>query len=66
MPENDPLQFRTLYDSPMIVVRDYVCTHGDHALLPEEESGSNSITLMRHGAFADRWSVLACQHYNTH
>jgi len=52
MPETDPLQFRTLYDSPMIVVRDYVCTHGDHALLPEEESGSNSITLMRHGAFA--------------
>jgi AraC-like DNA-binding protein len=52
MPETDPLQFRTLYDSPMIVVRDYVCVHGDHAQLPEEESISNSITLMRHGAFA--------------
>lgn len=52
MPETEPLQFRTLYDSPMIAVRDYICTHGNHGLLPEEESGSNSIALMRHGAFA--------------
>jgi len=46
------LQFRTLYDSPMIAVRDYICRHDHREASPEEESDSNSITLMRHGAFA--------------
>ena len=52
MPEADLLQFRTVYDSPMIAVRDYICTHDHREASPEEESDSNSITLMRHGAFA--------------
>ena len=52
MPETESLEFRTLYDSPMITVRDYICTHDHREASPEEESESNSITLMRHGAFA--------------
>ncbi len=52
MPETDLLQFRTLYDSPMIAVRDYICHHTGHDHSPEEQSDSNSITLMRHGAFS--------------
>lgn len=52
MAEAELLQFRTLYDSPMIAVRDYVCRHDHRETSPEEESDSNSITLMRHGAFA--------------
>jgi AraC-like DNA-binding protein len=40
-----------LYDSPMIEVRDYICRHTGHDHSPEEQSASNSITLMRHGAF---------------
>lgn len=46
------LEFLTLYDSPMIAVRDYVCRHDHREASAEEESDSNSITLMRHGAFA--------------
>jgi AraC family transcriptional regulator len=52
MAEEELLQFRTLYDSPMIAVRDYICRHDHREASPEEESDSNSITLMRHGAFA--------------
>jgi AraC family transcriptional regulator len=52
MQETELLQFRTLYDSPMIAVRDYICRHDHREASPEEESDSNSITLMRHGAFA--------------
>jgi len=50
--ENDLLTFRTLYDSPMISVRDYVCRIQDHHHSPEEVSDLNSIVLMRHGAFS--------------
>lgn len=52
MSEQELLTFRTLYDSPMITVRDYICLHDHREASPEEESESNSITLMRHGAFA--------------
>ena len=52
MAETELLQFRILYDSPMIAVRDYICRHDHREASPEEESDSNSITLMRHGAFA--------------
>lgn len=52
MSDTELLQFRTLYDSPMIAVRDYICRHDHREASPEEESDSNSITLMRHGAFA--------------
>ncbi|MGQ0540715.1 MAG: helix-turn-helix domain-containing protein [Blastocatellia bacterium] len=52
MPSNELLAFRTLYDSPMIVVRDYICrdTGRDHS--PEEQTDVNGIVLMRHGAFS--------------
>lgn len=52
MPDTELLEFRTLYDSPMIGVRDYFCRHDHREASPEEESESNSITLMRYGAFA--------------
>jgi len=46
------IAFSVLYDSPMISVRDYVCTHAAVEPLPDEQSTTNTITLMRHGAFA--------------
>ena len=52
MSADEILRFRTLYDSPMIYVRDYVCRHDGVEPLPEEQSTTNTITLMRHGAFA--------------
>ena len=47
-----PLTFRTIYDSPMVEVRDYVCLHDAPEKSPEEYSPTNSIVLMRHGAFS--------------
>src|SRR6266545_5458501 len=43
---------RTLYDSPMIEVRDYVCRHTACGQSAEEESDDNAIVLMRYGAFS--------------
>lgn len=60
--ENDLITFRTLYDSPMISVRDYICRDTGHHHSPEEISETNSIVLMRHGAFSkhfDKRSVTA-------
>lgn len=51
MPEHELLKFRTLYDSPMIAVRDYICRHSSHDRTSEEQSDITSITLMRSGAF---------------
>jgi AraC family transcriptional regulator len=45
------LTFRTLYDSPMIGVRDYICRDTTCTRSAEEHSDVNSIVLMRHGAF---------------
>lgn len=45
------LTFRTLYDSPMIGVRDYVCRDTTCTRSAEEHSDVNAIVLMRHGAF---------------
>lgn len=59
---DQPLTFHTLYDSPMIQVRDYICQADDHSKSPEEYSDTNSIVLMRHGAFAkhfDRRQITA-------
>jgi len=50
-PDPELLTFRTLYDSPMIGVRDYICRHTDLCPSAEEESDVTSITLMRSGAF---------------
>src|SRR5574341_1264919 len=53
-PEN-PLTFRSLYDSPILNVRDYRCRIGRGGPAVEEHSVINGIVLMRHGAF--------CKHF---
>jgi AraC-like DNA-binding protein len=53
-PEN-PLTYRSLYDSPILNVRDYRCRIGRGGPAAEEYSDSNGIVLMRHGAF--------CKHF---
>lgn len=52
MPTVELLTFRTLYDSPMIGVRDYICRDTSCTLSAEEHSDVNAIVLMRHGAFS--------------
>jgi AraC family transcriptional regulator len=49
------LRFMPLYESPLVRVLDYRCTAPLSGPEHEEESGTNSITLMRHGAF--------CKHF---
>ncbi len=51
----NPLTFRSLYDSPIVRVRDYCCSAGRGGPAAEEHSGSNDIVLMRRGAF--------CKHF---
>lgn len=51
-PVPELLTFRTLYDSPMIGVRDYICRHEACGQSAEEQSDVNGIVLMRHGAFS--------------
>lgn len=58
MPDNELIEFRTLYDSPMIVVRDYVCSDSSCKKTAEEHSDENSITLIRHGAFSKHFGKL--------
>ena len=50
--EHELITFRTLYDSPMIGVRDYICRDTSCTRSAEEHSDINSIVLMRHGAFS--------------
>ena len=52
---DDPLTFRTLYESPLVRVRDYTCRACRGGPTPEEQSCGNDIVLMRHGAF--------CKHF---
>jgi len=54
IPEN-LLNFKTLYESPLISVSDYNCRTLRGGPAAEEHNGSNSIVLMRHGAF--------CKHF---
>lgn len=49
------LTFRTLYDSPMIAVQDYICRHTACGQSDEEESTVNGVVLMRHGAFSQHF-----------
>ena len=50
---DEPLiSFRTLYDSPMIEVRGYVCRHKACGPAADEESDENGIVLMRYGTFS--------------
>lgn len=53
-PEN-PLTFRSLYDSPVVSIRDYCCRACRGGPTAEEHSGINGIVVMRHGAF--------CKHF---
>jgi AraC family transcriptional regulator len=50
-PDELPLQFRTLYESRLVSVRDYRCRAGRGGPAAEEYSGGNHIVLMRSGAF---------------
>ncbi len=45
------LTVRSLYDSPLVSVRDYRCRAGRGGPAGEEHSGGNDIVLMRRGAF---------------
>lgn len=49
------LAFRSLYDSPIVGVRDYCCQAGRGGPAIEENCSANNIVLMRHGAF--------CKHF---
>lgn len=58
MSTTDPqpaLTFRSLYSSPLISIDDYICRTTEGAPSREEESYTNTIVLMRHGAF--------CKHF---
>jgi len=46
------IEFRTLYKSPIVTISDYCCEEDNQAPGAEEESVSNSIVLMRRGAFS--------------
>jgi len=47
----EPLTFHSLYDSPLVSVRDYCCRADRGGPTAEEHSSRNDIVLMRHGAF---------------
>lgn len=49
------LTFQSLYSSPLIAIDDYICRTTEGAPSPEEQSYTNTIVLMRHGAF--------CKHF---
>ncbi len=57
-PDEEMLTFRTLYDGPMIGVRDYICRDTSCRKSVEEHSDTNSITLLRHGAFSKHFGKL--------
>jgi AraC family transcriptional regulator len=60
--EDIPIAFRTLYDSPLLSVRDYHCRACRGGPTAEEHSCSNNIVLLRHGAFSKhfgRRSIVA-------
>jgi len=59
-PEPAPLlTFRTLHESPLVKVQDYVCRAGEGGPGPEESHEQNTIVLMRHGAFCKHFGPRA-------
>ena len=46
------LVFRSLYESPIVSVRDYCCRISQSGPASEEHCDANNIVLMRHGAFS--------------
>lgn len=51
-PPETRLSFRSLYSSPIVNISDYCCDEDNHEPGAEEQSESNSIVLMRRGAFS--------------
>jgi AraC-like DNA-binding protein len=51
----EAVHFRTLHDSPIVQVREYVCSACKGGPGPEEESEVNTLVLMRRGTF--------CRHF---
>lgn len=49
---DENLTFKPLYESSLITVHDYSCTHGRGGAVEDEQSDVNTIVLMRHGAFS--------------
>jgi AraC family transcriptional regulator len=47
----NPLAFRSLYDSPIVRVRDYSCRHRRGGPAAEEHSDNSDIVLIRRGVF---------------
>lgn len=56
--DTELLKFQTLYDSPMIGVRDYICRDTSCKKSAEEHTDINSITLLRHGAFSKHFGKV--------
>jgi len=54
--DGSTLTFQTIYQSPLLSVRDYRCCALRGGPAGEEDSTSNNIVLMRHGVF--------CKHFN--
>jgi AraC family transcriptional regulator len=55
LPPENLLTFHSLYDSPIVRVRDYCCSAGRGGPSAEEQSSSNDIVVMRRGVF--------CKHF---
>ncbi|MCI0389714.1 MAG: AraC family transcriptional regulator [Acidobacteria bacterium] len=51
-PLENPLTFRSLYDSPLVSVSDYCCRISCGGPGDEEHADANQIVLMRHGSFS--------------
>ncbi len=63
-PTENLVTFRTLYESPIIRVRDYRCRACRSGPTVEEHSHSNDIVLLRHGAFSKHFG-RRCQTADT-
>ena len=51
-PAENPITFRSLYESPLVRVLDYACSACRGGPAAEESPGGDQIVLMRHGAFS--------------
>ncbi|MBS1787880.1 MAG: helix-turn-helix transcriptional regulator [Acidobacteria bacterium] len=54
-PPENLLTFHTLYESPLVSVRDYCCHIGCGGPGDDEQADGNQIVLMRHGAFTQHF-----------
>src|SRR5262249_60683012 len=56
-PLENPLTFRSLYDSPIVGVSDYRCGAGRGGPEDEKHFSLNQIVLMRHSTFCNHISL---------